>query len=184
MKRRVTLKLVVAVILLTASACLLLTGCGLWDYLFVGTATEHEILSKGLGMDLSEAEIRTYEDTHGGFHGDGETYAELIFSNDAFCSAIENDARWKKLPLTPTLDVVVYGGMLTNGESWSSFIKDDDGNLLVPTVTEGYYYFYDRSAESKDPTDDSEILDRYSVNFTLAIYDAETNTLYYYEIDT
>lgn len=32
--------------------------------------------------------------------------------------------------------------------------------------------------------DDTNILDRYSLNFTIAIYDIETNTLYYAELDT
>ena len=42
----------------------------------------------------------------------------------------------------------------------------------------------DRSSESTDNTDDSMLLSRYSFNFTIAIYDTDTDILYYFEYDT
>lgn len=38
--------------------------------------------------------------------------------------------------------------------------------------------------QSTDPKDDTNVFSRFSYNFTMAIYDAETNTLYYMELDT
>ena len=32
--------------------------------------------------------------------------------------------------------------------------------------------------------DDSEILDRFSFNFSIAVYDLDSNILYYFEMDT
>ena len=54
----------------------------------------------------------------------------------------------------------------------------------MPKVEKGYYFFYDRHSESSDPFDSSEVLDRSSLNFTVAVYDTETDKLYYAEMDT
>ena len=59
-----------------------------------------------------------------------------------------------------------------------------DDDLEIPQIENGYYYFYDRHDEATDPYDDSEFLARFSFNFTLAIYDSDTNTLYLCEYDT
>ncbi|MBO5328889.1 MAG: hypothetical protein J6B04_06925 [Clostridia bacterium] len=148
------------------------------------TATEHEIISKDLGVDVSKGQVQIYRDDHGGFHGDGETYAKITFSDESFYNAIQNNAEWARLPLTQILTVVVYGGTLPNGDSWESFIKDEDDKLLIPSISDGYYFFKDRHIESKSEKEDSPIFDRYSMNFTLAIYDSQSKVLYFYEIDT
>lgn len=148
------------------------------------TATEHEIISDALGMDVSACEIKTFTDTHGGFLGDGTTYAELIFPDDSFCATIQNNAKWVSLPLSQELQVVVYGGTRQNGESWTPFVRDENGSPLIPTITNGYYFFKDRQAEIGKEQDDSMLFQRYSMNFILAIYDADAQTLYYYKYDS
>ena len=52
------------------------------------------------------------------------------------------------------------------------------------SLKEGYYFIYDRHSESTEPFDSTEILERASLNFTAAIYDADTDRLYYVEVDT
>lgn len=145
---------------------------------------EREVLSEALGADISSGEIQTYTDSHGGFHGDGETYAEVVFSDDDFLNAIENDAQWCALPLTQNLSAIVYGGMTSNGTTWAPSITNDEDELLVPTISNGYYFFKDRHYESEDAKDDSSLFDRYSMNFTIAIYDSDTKILYFYKLDT
>ena len=54
----------------------------------------------------------------------------------------------------------------------------------MPSIDNGYYMFEDRHSESKDSRDDSELFDRYSFNFSIAIYDCDTDKLYYFEFDT
>ena len=44
--------------------------------------------------------------------------------------------------------------------------------------------FEDRHLESNDSRDDTELLDRHSYNFSIAIYDCDTNIMYYFEFDT
>ena len=48
----------------------------------------------------------------------------------------------------------------------------------------GFYYLYDRHSDSRDPYDDSLLHQRYSWNFTAAVYDSGAGRLYYYEFDT
>lgn len=46
-------------------------------------------------------------------------------------------------------------------------------------VENGYWFFNDRNNQKS-----LELLERSSFNFTLAIFDADTNILYVYELDT
>lgn len=64
------------------------------------------------------------------------------------------------------------------------YIHDSDYNPVVPKIENGYYCFVDRHSQSKDKKDDSPLLNRYSINCSLAIYDTDTNLLYYLELDT
>ncbi len=169
MKRAVSLAIVCCLMCLTACS-----------YYF----DEIAVISDALGIDVSQGELKIYNDTHGGFHGDGELYVEMVFSDDAFTDRIKLSGEWSALPLPLTLRIVAYGGKLEGGSSYHSFIDDPDGENLIPLISNGYYYFRDRSSESRDERDPSQILDRYSYNFTLAIYDIDTRTLYFYEIDT
>ena len=42
----------------------------------------------------------------------------------------------------------------------------------------------DRQAESEQQNSDEQILERVSYNFSIAIYDTDTDTLYYVEADS
>ena len=64
------------------------------------------------------------------------------------------------------------------------YLTDDNNNPVIPQIENGYYYFLDRHSRSVDSYDDSDVLDRYSFNFTIAIYDADNDILYYVEFDT
>ncbi len=143
-----------------------------------------KIISNHLGVSVGDGIIETYTDNHGGFHGDGEAYAKVSFSDDSFYDLIRENPEWHNLPLPQTLKVIVYGGKLDSGESWAPFIEDKYGCPLLPDVYNGYYFFKDRHRESTDEKDSSIIFDRYSMNFTMAIYDSDTKTLYFYGIDT
>ena len=54
----------------------------------------------------------------------------------------------------------------------------------IPKIENGYYFFFDRHSESINKYDDSKINDRSSYNFTIALLDKNTNTIYYYRLDT
>ena len=57
---------------------------------------------------------------------------------------------------------------------------------FLPIALLLYYFFFDRHSDATNPKDDSAFLDesRPSYNFTVAIYDSDTNMLYYARVDT
>ena len=87
------------------------------------------------------------------------------------------------MPLPENLNTLVYG-KLNESESEGPYITDNDGNQKFPNIENGYYFFKDRHDENKNAIDDTNVLNRHSFNFTIAIYNSDTKVLYYYELDT
>jgi hypothetical protein len=129
-----------------------------------------------LGLDLSRGTVTRQEDSHGGFHGDGSAFTVLTFDAEAR-QTLEGEMGgdcWHPLPMTENAAKAV-----------ECLALDKNDTRLIPEVEQGYYYFRDRNRESQDPADDSALFDfDRSYNFTLAVYDSETGTLYYFELDT
>ena len=115
------------------------------------------------------------EDTHGGFHGDGTYYLTLDCSQNKEV-AMELVNSWNAFPLSQNLQTILYGSKLL-----SSLLAEETN---IPEITNGYYYFCDRHSESTDASDDTNLFSRASYNFTLMIYDSDTDRLYYVEFDT
>ena len=167
---------------LIAFTLILCSGCGIK----FGTDEKKEA-GKALGLDLTSAVVIESSDTHGGFLGDGTQFLKLDCSGAHVAEQIENSPHWKPLPVSTHVSTLLYGG-----EGWSPIVKidDPDGGVydkpLFPEVGNGWYFFYDRydNGASFDRYDDSLVLGRFSFNFTVAVYDADTDTLYYCEADT
>ena len=149
--------------------CITFSSCGLTE----------DALSKYFEFNTSDFAVLEEKDTHGGFHGDGSYYIVLDCSQNAdkARSIVEN---WTTLPLSETLHIVMYGGE-RNGINYGYNFAEE---AHWPTIKNGVYKFVDRHSESKNIRDDSEILDRYSFNFSIAVYDLDSDVLYYFEIDT
>ena len=137
-------------------------------------------IGKTLDLDLSNAELIQYQDSHGGFHGDGETFAVITLPRIA---ALEAESRmsygapwWRPLPLTEELERVLYG----DGENKALFLSGI-GDPLLPEVKNGWYFFYD---EQGTPYVEESLFSRSSFNFTLAVYDPAHYTLYFFVLDT
>lgn len=56
--------------------------------------------------------------------------------------------------------------------------------LDMPKIQNGYWIFIDRYNNEKRVTDGEELFPRYSANYTVGIYDAESNILYYCKYDS
>lgn len=151
------------IVIISLCFSVLLSACGNW-------ANGQNNYIDGLGVDLSGGTILSDSDTHGGFHGDGYRLQTIQYSDDSLENAITADGNWHNLPCTEKLNTFIY--------------QPYDENIIIPEVKKGYYYFYDRYSESKDPYNDGELLSRYSFNFTFAIYDSEAKILYVCEYDT
>ncbi len=139
----------------------LLAGCG--------SGNGMSAYEKMWGVDLSGGTMLSETDSHG-FHGDGALLRVLQFEDDTVSEALSESTQWQDLPLSENLNTFIY--------------QPYDSEVTIPAITYGYYSFYDRHAESQDPQDDTQLLRRASFNFTLAIYDADTQRLYLLEYDT
>lgn len=153
------------------SLCILLTACAPTDPL--------DEISAELGLDLSSGTLVHSGDSHGGFLGDGETVMQIVIPN---LQLPQND-HWHPLPLSANLSRALYG---ESGERWTykPLFSDENGDPLLPRIENGCYFFLDRHRESVDNADDSPLYSRGSWNFTAAVYDFGTGTLYYFSIDT
>lgn len=131
------------------------------------TGEKAEILTeiaRELDASLSGGIVLEYWDTHGGFHGDGEIFA-MIRGTCRF----SEDPYWHRLPLSDNV---------------AAALKACLGEEQIPAADKGWYYFRDRHPEALDRGDDSRLNSRASRNFTVAVYDGETDILYYYEYDS
>lgn len=153
MKRFLTLMLILLAVL---------TACGGDGNLREGR--ELRQMSRALGLDLSAGVLARYEDSHGGFLGDGLTAAEVEIGG--LDGRLGDLPGWRPLPLSE------------NGAEALELVGGPEG------VEEGFYYLYDRHSQSQDPFDDSDLHQRFSWNFTIAVYDSRNERLYYYEFDT
>lgn len=130
-----------------------------------------------------------YRDDHGGFFGDGTTRLVLTFSEEEgrqLQEQMERNPAWQSLPITENLNTFLYGKQ----EDGYGYIGRA-GELELPVIGEGYWYFLDRHAGegpeddvTNQPHNDRWLLSRHSYNLTVAIYDTVTRTLYYLEFDT
>lgn len=157
-----------------------ITGCQLMGFQTTDVLTD---ISNTLEVDVSDGVVIYQYDDHGGFLGDGEMVVKLSFSDTDCLNRIKESSAWKPLPLTKNLEAFVYGAVIY-GCNYEPCIHDEDYNPVVPKIENGYYCFVDRHSQSKDKKDDFPLLNRYSINCSLAIYDTDTNLLYYLELDT
>lgn len=140
-------------------------------------------ISRSVGIEIPRNIKIEYEDTHGGFHGDGETFAVVEFNKsiaEDIQSGISNNMGWNSLPLSEVIDLMVYGGEKGGIDYSYNFAE----LLNMPHIENGYWFFNIRHPNSTTPSEYSNLLHESSFNFTLAIYDTDTHTLYYLEFDT
>lgn len=146
-----------------------------------GAKSAQDIVSETLDIDVSSgSEVSNY-DTHSG-NGDGTSCIVLSFDDDTVLKEIESNTRWKAFPLGETVKILVYG-IEDETSKTGPFLNDGDGNPLVPEIQRGYYLLIDRQAEKGKATG-ADILHRGSFNFSLGLYDADTDTLYFCQLDT
>lgn len=143
-----------------------------------------KFISKELEIDVSGGKVLTYTDSHGGCLGDGQTFVALEYSDDKILNQIKEKSEWKAFPLDYTVKALVYG--ISDGKSCIGpyiYVEkgEEKGKALVPDIQNGYYLLIDRQEEAYKEKD---ILHRYSFNFSLGIFDSDSNTLYFCALDT
>ena len=145
---------------------LLLAGCG--------GEKDAGYVARKLDIVLPQPAAVTSGDSHGGFHGDfhgdGLLHMELTFSQEDALAVEEavSSAGWSLFPMEPELEERLYpdGAGASDWPDW-------------PVPARGWWYLEDRQ---EDETED--MWQRYSYNYTFAVYDPDTGILYYQELDT
>lgn len=161
-------------LLLLMIAFLLSSGCHLFSI--------NGRISRSIGIDIPQDLEITYEDTHGAL-GDGDTFAVVAFNEitaeDILFSILGHDD-WNPLPLSESLSIMLYGGE-KEGVNYSYSYAEE---FSIPDIENGFWFFHNRNSQRISPKDDSNLLELPSANFTLAIFDVDTSTLYYWEYDS
>ena len=146
---------------------------------FPSCSTVNNGQNEYFGFVTSSFTVIDEKDTHGDFHGDGSYYLILDCSEKTE-QVMELINDWKPLPLTENLQLIMYGGE-KNGVCYTYNLAE---KAHWPIINNGVYSFIDRHSDSVDAFDDAELFNRHSFNFSIAVYDLDTNTLYYFEFDT
>lgn len=150
-------------LLLLLLLALLLALCGC-------SGSRADYVGRQVGLDLPRTESVTYQDSHGGFHGDGLLLVELAFAPEDAPSVEDGILRrgdlWNEGPFDDYLGGILYEGGPAGEGGWPR--GNDDC----------YWYFRDRQQ------DERPLNRRGSWNYTAALYDAQSGTLYYLEFDT
>ena len=129
-------------------------------------------ISNRLNLNLDSCKIIEYNDTHGGFLGDGTYFAKLE------CASIDTK-NFKELPLSEEIQKILDVEWCDSTGCYNFYKKNN-----IPKIKNGYYYFYYRHSDSTNHFDDKDLNNRSSWNFTIAIYDLDTKVIYFYELDT
>lgn len=156
---------------LLSGICLLcITGCG--------NKTTDEYIKDKIDIDISYCTIEDEQDTHGGFHGDGDYIVKANCSEEQ--QKILNQLNgWNELPLSENLKLIMYGGE----RDGITYLYNLAQKANIPEINNGYYYFLNRKSDAVNEYSD-DIFDKYSFNFTLVLYDKDNSMFYYYEFDT
>lgn len=138
---------------------LLCTGC---------QSNHSQHIFKNIKIPIHDFTEIIYQDNTG-FFGDGEIYSVISFSHNNMEEDIQKSPYWHTLPFSFHIQ---------------TFLNNYVDNNFFPQIKQGYWYFHDRQDQAKKPFDEQDLLNRYSYNVTLALYDTQKQKLYYLELNT
>lgn len=160
-------------------------GCIFLLSLFILIACSPESVrhtaSKELGIDVSAGKEISNYDTHSG-NGDGTSCLTFSFEDNTVVTEIKSNPFWRSFPLDQTVRTLVYG-ISHKTHSDGPYLNDNNGNALVPEIQNGYYLLIDRQVKNNTESK-VDILQRFSFNLTIGLFDTDTNTLYFCKLDT
>lgn len=142
-----------------------------------------ERTGKIIELDLTDGKYLQRIETHCGLLYKGDYYAKIKFSeNSNILKLIKENPNWKDSDLPKSLLFLFYD---TEPEDNINFIHDK--RMVFPKTKNYYYYFINRLDEFENPENknpDFMLHWKYSFNFTVALFDLDSNVLYIYELDT
>lgn len=138
-------------------------------------------ISKDLEIKLPKKLEIEWEDSHGGFHGDGVTLAKVRLNDKDMNKLVKSiQDSWNKTPITENIKLEFYGGKKDNMNYGSKLAKD----LEMPEIKNGYWIFIDRHNQDREFTKGENLYPRYSANYSFGLVDVDTNILYYIKFDS
>lgn len=149
-----------------------------WDhYAYQLDYEDEEIIedvSDGSGLSALQNGTVTYTN----LDTEGIYYAEIYFEDDSCLNQIKENDAWQALPLTQDISELVYAdyGSENNDYNYNdSLLTSND--IYFPEITNGYYYYQEGSLDLQE---ESEVdISSSTMSFNLAIYDTDSNTLYF-----
>lgn len=155
----------IAVLLAAAvwQTLVLLLGCATLSLL---TRTDLDRVQERIGAALPETVQAEVEDTHGGFHGDGDTKVVGVFPSRAAAQAFARSLpdTWSPLPVE---DAALWAAV-------KGYWPD------LPQGVEGYWFRLDRFLEQHG---EASSFNPYLQNSTFALLDLDSGVLYVLETD-
>ena len=116
-------------------------------------------IRENLDINIKPYQVEFHEDTHGGFHGDGE---EIIIFAPTEKQTEKIKSQWNKTPIENGIYSLIFAKVEYNGLELAKHIPN----------AKGYWFYKNRNS----------FADGYSYNFSFAFFDGEK--VYYYELDT
>lgn len=151
------------------------------NVLFISTDKR---LSRALGIRIPSDSALVIKDSHGGFHNDGDLMVRTKFESkeaEKMVAQIKSNQDWKATPLPKNIRLVLYGGEIGPDNVYLSDLAKQN---KMPEINSGYWLFIDRKDGNKKITAGEEFLSSSSSNYTVGLYDTQTNSLYYFESDS
>lgn len=161
--------------LLIGGIVLLLMVC-----IFTQLSSPRHKAAKLLSTDLPRPASVQWEDSHGGWFGDGVLYGRLTFSPDAgeaLAQRLAESSAWHPLPLSQDLKIFLFGGD-KDGVRYGPALS---GGQEVSAVETGYYYVLDRKHSIEG---DRLLLGDNSTDVTVGVYDGQRSVLYVITYDS
>lgn len=141
----------------------------------------HRRIAKDLEIKVPFTLEFQYEDSHGGFHGDGIMLAKASLNEKEINKIIkESKRKWMKTPLPKNINLVLYGGK--NDDNY--YESDLSKRLSMSRVENGYWIFVDRFRGERTFNEGENLFPIVSNNYSLGVIDLDRNVFYYIEYDS
>lgn len=139
-----------------------------------------------IGISIpNDSAVLEYDDIHGGFQGDGESYAIIQLTNQGKSVFVENankSGKWESLPLSKEIEPIIIGGEYEGIDYGDGIFEISE--KISRNIENGIYYFRDRYAEEYPEYTKVDIKLRNSYNFTICMLDIDNGKLYIFEYDS
>lgn len=156
-------------LLLVAVACVALAAGGFGP-------SARDAAFRDLELSASSGQLISHVSTYSG--GEGASCTAVALEDESVLRAIQDSAAWSPLPVDETVRILMYGEDVEDGRI-GPYATDGVGHALAPEIQNGYYRLIDRHEDAG-----AGILERNSFNFTVGLYDADSDTLYCCKLDT